>query len=181
MAKGPLVPRPPFLPFVVQSHGQAPWHTFVVHTTEGADGVANLQAFFRRQGRGFGTTWTISSKGAMGFNGNLNSITWHVKAHNTDHRGCELGGAHAADSSITWFRRLPQLWALAWLLAWLHKGGHIELRMGEGGVVGHVMVPDNDHTDPGKAFPYGFVLKLARNWSKTGVPAWVQTAIPKHE
>jgi hypothetical protein len=179
----PLVPRPPFLPFPVPTHGTSDWHTFVVHTTEGADGVRNLSGFFFRQAKGFGTTFTITSRGAMGFNGNLNAITWHVKGHNTDYRGCELGGSFARFTTFEWFdKRLTQMWALAWLMAWLHKGGHIDLQKKQpGGIVGHVNVPGNDHTDPGKGFPWGFVIGLAQKWSKTGVPLFVQKAIPRKE
>lgn len=185
----PLVPRPPFLPFRVPTHGRALWGkghdgAFVIHTTEGADGVANLSDFFlNRRCCGFGTTFTITSKGAMGFNGDLMAITWHVKGHNTHYRGVELGGSFARFTTEEWFRlRLKQLWATAWLLAWLHKGGFLDLRKGQpGGVVGHVNVPGNDHTDPGKGFPWGFVLRLARKWSAEGVPVFVQKAIPTKE
>jgi hypothetical protein len=181
--KGP-VPRPPFVPFTVPTHGVRNFNTFVFHTTEGIDSIKGLSDFFLRTGDGLGTNYTITSRGGMGSNGNPFTKTYHVRGGNGYCVGCELCG-RASRTSREWFTQIHQLWGAAWLAAWVNQRWNIALvknhnkgvRLAPTGFCGHGDVPGNDHWDPGPNFPWGFVLGRARDWRKNGVPLFVRQAM----
>lgn len=186
MAVKGKIPRPPFVPWEVATHGVSDFRHFIFHTTEGADDVEGLEAFFHRQGLGYGVTYFIDSRGRMCTNGVPAKITWHVKLHNTECRGCELGGTHLR-TQRDWYLHLTQLHAITWLAAWVSQQYDIPLRRSmknrqvihPSGFAGHLDVPDNDHTDPGVNFPWGWVFFSAARWQREGIPAWVQSEVIK--
>ena len=182
------IQRPPFVRYDVPTHGSSPhWTDYVIHTTEGANQtIENLAAYFRRTEQGLGVSHIIQENGRMGTNGNINAKTHHVKNGNHHCRGVELVG-FAGRSTFQWYKNIRQLWAVAWLMAYVSQGWDIPIqkslingrRVAAKGFCGHGDVPGNDHWDPGPNFPWGFVFRLARRWRKNGVPLHVRLAIPK--
>lgn len=180
------VQRPPFVPFTVPTHGTSVWDKFIVHTTEGAETstIEGLAEFFRNHPQKLGITYIIEKSGRMGSMLAPRRVVYHVKGANTVARGVELVGT-AHFTSRLWFLRLRQLWAVAWLMAWVNQEYLVPLvkqgekNWGSRGFYGHGDVPGNDHWDPGPNFPWGFVLKLARKWAVNGVPRHVRLAIPR--
>jgi hypothetical protein len=180
------VTRPPFVPFSVPTHGTRTPKHFVFHTTEGGGTVESLAAYFRNSGDGYGINYITQPSGRMGSIGSFVAETWHVASHNSECIGCEQIGFHYL-TSRQWFLRIRQLWAAAWIAAWVSQELDIPLVrsalgrrwIAPSGFCQHSDVPDNDHVDCGAGFPFGWVLATAAKWKANGVPVWVRLALPK--
>jgi hypothetical protein len=180
------VVRPPFVPFTVPTHGTRTPKHIVLHDTEGGGTVESLAAYFRNNGQGLGVNYIIEANGRMGSLGNFLSETWHVASHNSECIGIEQMG-FASTSRVGWFRKIRQLWAACWVVAWIAQEMNIPIRRSaanrhwtaSSGVCQHSDVPDNDHNDCGPNYPFGWILETAEKWRVNGVPAWVRIALPK--
>lgn len=186
------VTRPPFVPFVVPVHGRRRAKYFVFHTTEGGGTVESLAAYFRRTPDGLGVNYIIEPSGRMGSNGDFDAMTYHVADHNSECMGVEQIATHTWTSE-KWFTQPVggdgplMLWASAWLAAYVSQERDIPLRAAASnhrwtapsGFTQHSEVPDNDHTDCGPGFPFGWVLGRAQAWLTDGVPAYVRDEILK--
>jgi hypothetical protein len=178
--------RPPFVPFTVATVGTRRPRYFVHHTTESNGTIEGLAAYFRNDTPRLGINYITQASGRMGSLGSFVAETQHVQWHNSICIGCENMGFHWYTEKM-WFTRLRQLWAAAWISAWVSQEMDIPLRIGalnrrwvaDSGFCEHRDVPDNDHVDCGPGFPLGFVLQCARKWQAGGVPVWVRTALPK--
>lgn len=105
----------------------------------------------------------------------LENKCWHAMAvGNSGYIGFEHEG-YTANSKLTWLkasnrRMLRQSANRAAWVCWKFKLGKPSKKNGT--VIGHVDVPGNDHTDPGKGWPWVFYLMLAnrayRKLQKTG-------------
>jgi N-acetyl-anhydromuramyl-L-alanine amidase AmpD len=124
--------------------------------------------FWDRQGQGLGAHVLIDKDGNSALGADPHFITWAVRHANTGSVHFELIG-FARFTPKLWWARLKQLNKLAKWLAWLNLEYGIELKRSRiNGVAGHREFPGNDHTDPGKWFPWRFVLRRAREYRKKG-------------
>lgn len=172
---------PNFIRDTVPVHGLRASTDFIVaHTTEGHNTVAGLASYFRGTGDRLGSSFLVTRKGQIGkYVTDLRQITYHVKHHNGNMLGIEQEG-FAATSRHDWltlYRR--QLFATAWLMAYLSNELHIPLIVAGNdrrqllhhkGVLQHRQVPDNDHNDCGTGYPMDFVLHYAVKWAKGSGP-----------
>ncbi len=162
----------------VATHGRAFPARVVLHSTECGDAPGDLElrgvaAFWRRQGKGYGAEILIDRDGLFCLAANPDEITWAVQSHNTGTVSIELIG-YARFGVTDWFRRRKQLVKLAKTLAWLSIEYAIPLRFDVNhGVSRHLdqsRVFGGSHTDPGKGFPLGYVLRKARRFKANGWP-----------
>lgn len=157
----------------VETHGPHRPVRIVVHTTEcnDAPGVRELEgvlSFWRRQDRGFGAHVLIDKHGNSALAAPFDRITWAVRGANTGSIHFELIG-FARFSPQAWWLRLAQLNKLAKWIAYLNKEHGIPIQRSiVAGVAGHREFPGNDHTDPGRFFPWGYVLRRARQFRLNG-------------
>ena len=181
------VNRPPFVPFQCPTHGTRHAKHFVIHDTEGHGTVESVSHYFTAQGLGYGINYITEQTGRMGSLGSFNAETWHVIDHNSECIGCENVG-FASTSKHDWYDKyLHQLWAQAWIIAWVCGNLKIPFRQSArnrqwlypSGVCRHLDVPDNDHTDPGSGYPFLFVLEHAQTWHNKGVPQYIQDILRK--
>jgi hypothetical protein len=174
--KGPVL-RPPFVKFSVPVHGARVPRYFVFHTPEeDAWTIERLASFFRATPDQLGISYATEKNGRMGSIGSFNALVYHVHYENSVCIGCEQQGYHSF-TRVQWFQRKRQLWAAAWLAAWVNQQLGIPLRHGAAGR--RWIVPRNDHIDCGAGFPLGWVLEIAAKWRQSGVPVYVRAAIPK--
>lgn len=157
----------------VATHGYHKPIRIGVHTTEGGDspGIRELQGvvdFWKRQGQGLGAHVLIDADGNSCWGADFNRVCWAIKKANTGTVHFELIG-FARFRPQAWWLRLAQLNKLAKWIAYLNleEGIPIE-RSVERGVAGHREFPGNDHGDPGKYFPWPYVLRKARQYRKNG-------------
>lgn len=181
------IPRPPFVPFTCPSHGVRDMSAikhFVFHTTEGGGTVESLASYFRSGT--YGIMYITEPTGRCGSLGDWRKLVWHVASHNTECVGLEQIG-YARYSTEDWFENLHQLWAAAWIAAYCSQELSIPLVqsararhwIAPSGFCQHRDVPDNDHTDCGPGYPFGWVLARARDWRSSGVPAFVVDELRK--
>jgi hypothetical protein len=187
MPKGPVI-RPPFVHFSQTTHGKRRPLYFVFHTTESNDAatVEEIASYLQNQTPGYGINYITQANGRCGSLGDFFAETWHVEQHNNSCIGNEQVGTYKR-SRMMWYVHLRQLWASAWIAAWVSQELDIPLRIGalnrrwvaSSGFCQHRDVPDNDHVDCGDGFPIGWVLGRAKAWCEGGVPVWVRRAVPK--
>jgi hypothetical protein len=184
--------RPPFVPFTITPEFTRPVSAikhFVFHTTEGGGTVESLADFFQRtlhqrqHGPGTyreGVMYISEPNGRVGSLGDWRKGVFHVANHNTECVGLEQIG-HSSLTTEQWFGRLHQLWSAAWIAAYVSEQLDIPLVrsakdrrfIAPSGFCQHGDVPDNDHTDCGSGYPFGWVMDRAREWRANGVPAFV--------
>lgn len=161
---------------MVETHGLQIPQRVVLHSTECGDapGVSDLRgvvSFWQRQHLGYGAEILIDGDGNLCLAANPNQITWAVENHNTGTISIELVG-FAKWGLVDWFKRRKQLDKLAKVLAWLRVEYGIPLVFNvDTGVSRHLdqsRAYGGTHTDPGKGFPLGYVLKKARGYKKNG-------------
>jgi hypothetical protein len=180
------IPRPPFVPFTVPTHGRRTPKHIVLHTTEGTGTIESLAEDFRTDGRGYGVNYITQPSGRMGSLGNFYAETWHVADENSICIGIEQIGTYLT-TRVGWYRKIRQLWAACWVVAWISQELDIPIRrsaegrrwIAESGVCQHSDVPLNDHNDCGPGYPFEWVLEIANKWRSSGVPIWVRVALPK--
>lgn len=157
----------------VATHG---WHDPVRgiwHDTESHDlwGIRDLQGvvdYWKSQDRGYGAHLIIDAEGLTALCANPNEVTWHTGMRNTGSYGIELIGL-ASFTAKLWLGRKKQLDKLARWMAWLNLEHDILLRFGTSyGWSGHRDQPNQTHTDPGRFFPKGRVIRLAQQYRAEG-------------
>ena len=157
----------------VDTHGPHKPVRIVIHTTEcnDAPGIRELQAvlnFWQRQDRGLGAHVLIDKDGASAKAAEFNQVCWAVKGANTGTIHFELIG-FARFLPQVWWLRIRQLNKLAKWIAYLNLSYGIPIeRSIKAGIAGHYEFPGNDHTDPGKFFPWKYVLRRARQFRVNG-------------
>jgi len=175
------VRKPPFVVDRVPVHGSRIPKYIALHTTEGLGTVESLARFFRNTPAGLGSSFLVERSGRTGiYVPNLSDRTYAVANHNTDTISIEQIGFAATKrtSWLTLYRR--QVYATAWLCAWLCDELDIPpVAAGrEGprgftkpkGITQHRWIPDTDHDDCGTGYPFDLVLKLTQKWVRTGGP-----------
>lgn len=157
----------------VETHGHQKPLRGIVHDTESGDapGITDLEGvvnYWREQDRGLGAHLIIDKDGHSALCANPNEITYAVAGYNTGSFHVELVG-YASFTTRLWFLRLKQLRELAKWMAWLNVEYNVPLIADpDHGWSGHRDQPQQIHTDPGKFFPKGFVLRLARKYRREG-------------
>jgi hypothetical protein len=181
------VVRPPFVPIngCTQFRRElSQIKHFVFHDTEGGGTCESIGNYLNS--KGYGIMYVSEPSGRVGSLGDWTKGVYHVALHNTECVGLEQIG-YASTSSRGWFLKLRQLWAAAWIAAYVSQELGIPLVqsarnrawIAPSGFCQHSEVPDNDHTDCGPGYPFGWVLNTASKWKESGVPVWVRLAIPK--
>ena len=160
----------------VATHGTHQLSRGIWHSTESYDapGVRDLDGiveFWRRQGLGYGTPLVIDADGNTALCAAMDAVTWHTGQRNTGSVGIELVG-FARFTPHAWFVRIKQLRKLAQWMAWLNLEHGIPLRKstsrGWARHWDHSLETGGTHWDPGRGFPQGFVLRLARRYREKG-------------
>lgn len=134
----------------------------IIHTIEGnAEGALS---WFNSSGNPYGTgAHLVISQNAAYQTADLETLLWHCKGANTSGVGFEHAGA-ASYSKLKWLSKANRklLRMSANRVAWVCY--HYKLGAPKKGknVRGHYEVPGNDHTDPGKGWPWTFYMWLAR-------------------
>jgi N-acetyl-anhydromuramyl-L-alanine amidase AmpD len=149
-----------------ETHGRHHPVRIILHDTEshdhaGVQDIRGIEAFWKRQGAGYGSHYIIDGDGNIGAGPHPTLITWHTGGANTNSIGIELIG-FARFSRVQWLRRRRQLAALARLLAYLSDRYDIPLVRSIEGVCLHRDFPKSGHTDPGPGFPHKRVVWMAR-------------------
>jgi hypothetical protein len=168
----------------VPLHGIRAVDHIVFHTTEGGGDVHSLARYFRSTPAGLGSSFATEPDGTIGiYVPHLTAKTYHVANHNSQCIGIEqIGYAHLRRSE--WLEkggRLRQIYAGAWLAAWLcdqldipaHASGSAaggRQFVYQQGLTQHMWVPDNDHDDCGSGYPWDVVVPLVKKWVKRGGP-----------
>ena len=145
-----------------------------LHTTEssdrqgesGLDDCINVMNYWQRQGKGFGTQLLVNKWGLRARYVFDKRVAWGAAGANEETLHLEIIG-RASFTKLYWFTRLTQLRAVAQILATWSQEWDIPLVVSvERGVFTHAMASaafgKSDHTDPGRGFPLGFVMRLAR-------------------
>lgn len=162
----------------IQTHGKmtpirGDWHTTECGDATGITELEGVVGFWERQGLGYGAHVIIDKDGNSALCSDLDQVTWHTENRNTGMIGIELIGFARFVPKIWWARR-TQLDKLARWIAWINKEYGIPIRFSTSSAwSGHIdqtiayNLPSG-HTDPGKWFPKGYVLRLARKYRKQG-------------
>lgn len=160
----------------VETHGRHTPVRGIVHSTECGDapGVTEekgVVGYWDRQNAGYGAQVMIDSDASTALCADMDRITWHTLGRNTGSIGVELVG-FAKFSLKTWFVRIKQLRELAKWIAYLNLEYGIPMvfstEVGWSRHADQSKKYGGDHTDPGKGFPLGFVLTLARRYRRRG-------------
>lgn len=160
------LPSTPYRYNAAADHGtRAYTRGVVIHTIEGS--ASGAESWFRNPSAGGVGAHVIvgpSLKGGIVQIVPLTSKCWHAKAvGNTGYIGIEHEGS-STYGKLTWlskkYRTMLRQSAnrVAWICLEFHLG---EPKKGKN-VIGHVDVPGNDHTDPGKGWPWAFYMFLCR-------------------
>lgn len=176
------VRKPPFIVDSVPTHGPRTPSYIVLHTTEGLGTVESYARYFRGTPAGLGSSFLVERSGRTGiYVARLTDKTYTQKDQNSRCIGIEQSG-FAATSRKDWLSKYRrQLFATAWLCAWLcDELGIPPILAGSEssgrafthskGITQHRWLPLNDHTDCGTGYPIDFVAQYAAKWAKNGGP-----------
>lgn len=165
------VPKPHVaVSYNVATHGDQTPMRIVLHDTESHDeagvrDILGIAAFWQRQGRGLGSQFIVDGSGHIGQGASSAKICYHVANNNTGSIGIEQIGFAWWDLRH-WRMRRKQLEAVAHLVAYLADRWNIPLvRSTDHGICTHADF-HGDHTDPGRGYPFGYVLRRAVNITK---------------
>lgn len=157
---------------IVSQHG--PHHPVrgAVHTTESGDaaGARDLMGvayYWNRQQRGLGAHIIIDKDGNSALCVNPDRIAWAVRGYNTGVIHIELI-SFARFVPKLWWVRPKQLKKLAKWIAWINLEYGIPIEHAARGWLGHREFPGQDHTDPGRFFPWRYVIRKAKQFRKNG-------------
>lgn len=163
---------------VIATHGimhpeRGDWHSTESGDAAGIRDLEGIVNFWSEQNLGYGSHIIIDKEGNSALCADLNQITWHTENRNTGMIGIELVG-RAAFTGAAWWTRRAQLDKLARWIAYINKEWHVPICFDvNAGWSGHVdqtkafHLPSG-HTDPGKFFPKGYVLRLAKKYRREG-------------
>lgn len=157
----------------VATHGSMTPKRIILHDTECGDaqGIRELEGVVHYwngvQKAGYGAHLIIDKDGNTAVCAPFDRVCWHTLHRNTGSIGIELVG-FARFTPRMWFLRISQLRAAARWIAWLSISEGIPIRFDvERGVSRHAdqsRAFGGDHFDPGKGFPLGWVLRVARKY-----------------
>lgn len=149
----------------IVDHGPQSPRRIVLHSTESNDYVGKrdilgVAAFWAKQDKGYGAHFITDKQGLVGMGLKPTRVAWHVENHNTGSVGIEQIG-FARFSPKIWWHRPRQLHATAQVIAALSAEYDIPIRHHiDHGVSLHADF-HGEHSDPGKMYPLGHVLKIA--------------------
>lgn len=158
------------------AHGKRPGTRYaVVHTIEGSDEGA--EAWFKnRQAQGLAAQVIVGQTQTVQIT-DLDNLCYH--AH-SEGNSWGVGFEHEGSAHFTkkkWMdksnRRLLRNSAAR--VAWVCYHYHLGTPTLKKNVLGHVHVPGNDHTDPGKGWPWWFYIWLCRRAYKNLVKSHGKT------
>ena len=161
---------------LVKTHGRRKPVRGVWHSTECGDaaGISELEgivAYWRRQNLGYGAHVIVDKDGLSAMCANPSEICWAVEGRNTGTFSVEMVG-YAKFTPKLWWLRQKQLREVARWMAWLNVEYNVPLTFDvEHGWSRHLdqsRVFGGSHTDPGRGFPMGYVLRLARRYRRDG-------------
>lgn len=134
----------------------------IIHTIEGS--AEGALSWFNSPANPAGTgAHLVIGKTRSYQTAELETMLWHCRNANTNGVGIEHDGK-AATSKAAWLKKDNRtlLKMSANRTAWIcHRYGLGIPKRGRN-VFGHVDVPGNDHTDPGKGWPWLFYMALCR-------------------
>ncbi len=143
--------------------------TVVIHTIEGS--AQGAISWFRNPSSNVSAHYVISYGGQI-FQCVADSNTaWHVRSYNSRAIGLEHEG-YAGRNNWT----DAQYRASARLTAWLCRAYGIPRNRQR--ILGHVEVPGNDHTDPGRFFNWTYYMQLVNGNSSGPSPSPTPTPTP---
>lgn len=162
------------------SHGYQKPTRAIIHCTEspnrrGLDDVLAIPGFWIRQGSGYATQLVIDADGNTCRVVDDNKIAWGCGGSNTGSLQIEFIG-YSIDAPALWTARQTGLKQGAkWLAHW-HRLYGLPLGLSvTHGIATHAMHSAafhlTDHTDPGRNFPLGDLLRWARYYRAFG---WLQ-------
>lgn len=172
-------PNTPYRPIKRIQHGRVRTiEACVIHDTESPDssqeGVWNY--FATSSPDGVGAHIIIGSKSVIQC-APLLARCYHAKGVNSRMIGFELCG-YAADSRAKWIAKRRQRKLAANRVAWVCYTFNLGRPTRHGNVFGHGDLPGNDHTDPGKHFPWKLFILAARrayrNLEKSSGKRWTR-------
>ncbi len=133
--------------------------TVVIHTIEGS--AQGAISWFRNPASNVSAQYVISYSGQIFQCVRDSDTAWHVRSYNSRAIGLEHEG-YAGRNNWT----DAQYRASARLTAWLCRAYGIPRNRQR--ILGHVEVPGNDHTDPGRFFNWTYYMQLVNNYSGGG-------------
>lgn len=161
---------------LVESHGPHAPLRIILHDTESHDsrGIRDIEGvcnYWHSQGLGYGSHILVDSDGLTGMAVAPSFVAWHTARRNTGSLGIEQIG-FARFSNALWWTRQAQLHKVAKWCAWWSKTYDIPLQVDiEHGISTHAMQSrafGGDHYDPGKGYPLGYLIRLARKYYHEG-------------
>lgn len=133
--------------------------TVVIHTIEGS--AQGAISWFRNPSANVSAHYVISYSGQIFQCVADRDTAWHVRSYNSRAIGLEHEG-YAGRNNWT----DAQYRASARLTAWLCRAYGIPRNRSR--ILGHVEVPGNDHTDPGRFFNWTYYMNLVNQYSGGG-------------
>lgn len=152
--------------YKIVDHGPHAPKRIVLHSTEsndysGSRDILGVAAGWQEAGQGLGAHFITDKDGLVGMGLKPTRVAWHVLNNNTGSIGIEQIGFARFIPKI-WWHRTKQLHATAHIIAALSNEYNIPIRHD----IDHGVAMHSDfhvgHTDPGRGYPLGHVLKLAR-------------------
>lgn len=166
------VPAPPIavtrLGYV---HGKITPRVILLHSTESNDRLGTSDCtgvldFLRGTPDQLNVHYVADGEGNIARGARDTDLCYHAKGANRFSIGIEQIG-HASWTTHQWLfdpsgKARPQLHQVAHLIAYLCDRHNIPMRMStEHGVACHRDFPAGGHTDPGKGYPIGHVMRMA--------------------
>lgn len=154
-----------------QTHSTHTKDTIVVHCTQskdrdGADDIVGVLKYL--ENKGYGVHYVVDGDGNIGKGAKHSDVVYHCLGENSHTIGIEMIGmaqwptARWLYSRGTRKRYRKQIQTVAHLIAYISDQEGIPLKHDSPGVMRHMDYPAGGHTDPGKGFPFGYLMKHAR-------------------
>lgn len=163
------LPNTPYREHSAVIHGRGCHKKYaVIHCTESDPGsLRGVENYFANGGSGGTGAHVIVDDNEVVQIAPLDALLWHCPGGNTNGIGFELTG-RASMSITTWRRRSRQRRLAANRVAWLcYVNGWGTPRRGDNVFAHADFPPPNNHTDPGKSFPWpAFMRRCRRAYKK---------------
>lgn len=165
------VPRPDWIDEAAQANrkGENSRRGILLHSTEshdrpGTTDVRGVNSYLRD--KGYGVHYVVDGEGNVLRGAYHKDLVYHGKGANVTTIGIEMVGfARWTTKDWLWMgtTKRKQLQRVAELIAYICDQEGIAIRMAkDNGISLHSQWPEGGHTDPGKGFPSGYVLKQAK-------------------
>jgi len=165
------VPRPDWIDEAAKAkvHGTNSRRGIILHSTEshdrpGTTDVKGVNAYLRN--KGYGIHYVVDGEGNVLRGAYHKNLVYHARGANATHIGIEMVGfARWTTKDWLWMgtTKRRQLQEVAELIAYICDQENIDIRFAlDNGVSLHSQWPLGGHTDPGKGFPWRYVLKQAQ-------------------